>query len=150
RKMESAASFMARLERPGSANKNMRSFVETVRANLADAGAPSDDAAVWSVLRRLQIHVYDFDTIGSMHESYARDRVADVLHAADKSKAGPLWDSLVARALELAAVGGASTRDELRVSLGDYRFNGDRQYSVIRAAIGEAAQHALSDMADQV
>lgn len=147
RKMESAASFMARLERAGSASKDMRTFVDTLRANLAAAGAAGDDETVWTVLRRLQIQVYDFAAPGSAHETYARDRSADVLHAADRGKAGALWSTLVARAIDLGASGGATDRGQLVDGLkGDFRFDGDRRYPVIRAAIAEAAQQALGDM----
>jgi hypothetical protein len=150
RKIESAAAFMERLERPGSANKEMRTFVQTLRDNLAVAGNQSDEEAAWRVLRHLQIHVYDFDTAGSLHDGYARERAADVLSPSDKGKSGALWDSLVTRAAVLAAVGGATTLEELRADLKEYRFDGDRRYSVTRAAISEAAALALHDTPDRV
>lgn len=151
RRMESAKSFMARMARPGSANDTTRTFVETVRANLVLAGAAGDDETVWRVLRRLQIHVYDFEAVGSANEDYARDRAADVLHPHDKSKAGALWGNLVERAIDLGARGGATTRQQLIDGLkDDFRFDGDRRYALIRAAIAEASAQALSDMGGAV
>src|ERR1019366_6848601 len=42
-----AATFISRINRPGSGNPQMRSFVEAFRAHLKDEGAPEDDEAVW-------------------------------------------------------------------------------------------------------
>ena len=76
RQLESAAIFFARLGRQGSANEDMRTFVETLRAHLREAEAPSDDETVWRVLRRLQILVFDFTAEGSAAEELAREGAA--------------------------------------------------------------------------
>ncbi|WP_395647982.1 hypothetical protein [Terricaulis sp.] len=150
RKMQSPAEFFDRIKRPGSGNKEMRDFVETLRANLAEAGAANDEATTWTVLRRLQIHVYDFNAPGSACETYARDRAADVLHIEDKAKSGSLWDVLITKASTFAAGGGDFTRESLRGELSEFRFDGDRRYTHIRKAIEEAAQFALVAMADTI
>ena len=62
------------------ANDNMRTFVQTFRTRLQEAGAPHDDETVWGLLRRLQILVYDFTAPGSADESHSRDRAALSLH----------------------------------------------------------------------
>src|SRR5690606_7928463 len=54
RQLADAATFFARIDRPGSANDDMRTFVRTFRVLLRDAGAQSDDETVWQLLRRLQ------------------------------------------------------------------------------------------------
>ena len=46
RRLQSAGVFMARIARRGLANKDMRTFVETFRANLATASAPHDDDTI--------------------------------------------------------------------------------------------------------
>ncbi|MBX3429961.1 MAG: hypothetical protein KF779_10295 [Hyphomonadaceae bacterium] len=150
RKMQSPAEFFERIKRPGSGNQEMRDFVETLRANLAEAGAGNDDTTVWTVLRRLQIHVYDFNAPGSGCEVYARDRAADVLHADDKAKAGTLWNVLITKATSFAAGGGDFARESLRGELTEFRFEGDRRYSLIRNALDEAAQFTLVAMGDKI
>jgi hypothetical protein len=60
RQLGDAATFMARIARPGSASDDMRTFVRTFKAHLRDAGARHDDEAAWGLLRRLQILVFDF------------------------------------------------------------------------------------------
>jgi hypothetical protein len=151
RRMESSASFSARMRRRGSASETMRTFIKTVRDNLIAAGAAGDDETVWRVLRRLQIHVYDFEAVGSTYETHARDRAADVLHSDERAKAGALWKLLVEQAIDLGAHGGATTRQQLIDDLNsNFRFAGDRRYPAIRAAIAEASNLALSDIGTAV
>jgi hypothetical protein len=95
RQIGDSASFMNRIRRPGSANDRMRSFVETFRADLKDAGAAHDDEAVWQLLRRLHILVFDFTATGSASEELAKERAARALHPEDSSRAGNLWHELV-------------------------------------------------------
>ena len=76
RQLGSATPFIERINRAGSANDNMRTFVETFRTRLQEAGAPDDDQTVWRLLRRFQILVYDFTAPSSADESRARDRAA--------------------------------------------------------------------------
>ncbi len=151
RKMGSAIDFLARINRTGSANDQMRTFVATLQSHLRQGGAAHDDETVWQVLRRLQIHVYDFTAVGSASESHARDRAADVLHPDAKGEAGALWSALIEYALDLAASGGDATRQDLFDALqGRFRFEGERRYSIARAAIAEASKQALDDIFDKV
>jgi hypothetical protein len=94
RQLGSAAGFFARLARPGSANDDMRTFVQTLRGDLRDAGAPHDDETVWKTLARLQILIFDFTNNGSATEELARDRAAHVLPPEDRAKAASLWSTL--------------------------------------------------------
>ncbi|MGD0404360.1 MAG: hypothetical protein ABSB66_14310 [Candidatus Acidiferrales bacterium] len=48
-----AATFINRINRPGSANDAMRTFVNTFRSNLCEEGAAHDDQSVWQLLSRL-------------------------------------------------------------------------------------------------
>ncbi|MGA8613392.1 MAG: hypothetical protein WB760_17160, partial [Xanthobacteraceae bacterium] len=68
RQLLSAPTFFDRIERPGSANDDMRRFVQTFRSNLRDAGVADDDETVWRLLGRLQILVFDFTAQGSASE----------------------------------------------------------------------------------
>jgi len=72
RQLGDAATFMDRLARPGSSNEDMRTFVQTFRTHLDTADAPNDDEAVWRLLRRLQILVFDFAATGSASEARGR------------------------------------------------------------------------------
>ena len=89
RDVESADPFMQRLRRPGAASDDMRSFVETFRGHLQDAGAPHDDETVWKLLSRIQILVFDFTAPGSADELLARE-VPLALHPDEAARAG-LW-----------------------------------------------------------
>ena len=64
RQLGDAATFISRIERPGSANDDMRTFVQTFRTHLHDVGTPDDDETVWQLLRRFQILIFDFTVIG--------------------------------------------------------------------------------------
>ena len=63
RRLSDPATFTDRINRPGSANDDMRRFVHTFRSHLEDAGTPNDDETVWRLLRRLQILVFDFTAV---------------------------------------------------------------------------------------
>jgi hypothetical protein len=102
RQLGDAATFMNRINRPGSANDRMRGFVDTFRAHLKDAGAAHDDEAVWQILRRLQILVFDFTATGSASEELAKERAARALHPEEASRAGNLWDGLTELAATIA------------------------------------------------
>lgn len=152
RQLRSATTFMERINRPGSANDNMRSFVRTFRTRLQEAGAPHDDETVWGLLRRFQILVYDFTAPGSADESRARDRAALALHSDDAAHAATLWTELVELALRVAAAGG----DRARVALLEdfhgrpFRLAGERRHTTARRRLADASENALADIDDSV
>ncbi len=152
RQLDDAATFFARINRPGSANDDMRTFVATFRAHLQNSAVPSDDDSVWRLLRRLQILVFDFTAQGSAWEDLARERAVRALHADDGARAGGLWSSLIELALRSAASGGELKSGDLITELGNqgFRLAGERRYSSARAALAEASRHALDDIRDQV
>lgn len=152
RQLGDAATFFSRINRPGSANDDMRTFVGTFRTHLQNSGVPSDDDSVWRLLRRLQILVFDFTAQGSASEDLARERAVRALHADDGARAGGLWSALIELALRSAASGGELKRGDLITELGSqgFRLAGERSYSTARAALAEASRHALDDIADQV
>ena len=60
RQLPDGATFAAYINRERFSSEGMRDFVGVFRANLAAAGAPTDDETVWRLLRRFQILVFDF------------------------------------------------------------------------------------------
>lgn len=152
RQLGSAATFMARVARHGSANPDMRTFVSTFKSHLREAGSPDDDETVWRLLRRLQILVFDFTAQGSASEELARERAAHALHSDDAAKAGNLWATLTELAIAIAASGGDRNRPRLIEDLKPYhfRFAGERRTATARAALAEASEAALSDIGDRV
>lgn len=152
RQLGDAVTFFSRINRPGSANDDMRTFVATFRAHLQNSGVLSDDDSVWRLLRRLQILVFDFAAEGSASEDLARERAVRALHADDGARAGGLWSALIELALRTAASGGERKRGDLITELGrqGFRLAGERRYSTARAVLAEAARHALDDIADQI
>ncbi|MCZ6780740.1 MAG: hypothetical protein O7C73_03740 [Nitrospirae bacterium] len=152
RQLSDAATFTARIDRPGSANDDMRTFVRTFKSHLRDAGAPDDDETVWRLLRKLQILVFDFAARGSASEELAKERAVRALHPDDTLRAGNLWTTLVELALQVAASGGDRTRDGLVEDLRrqSFRLGGDWRYSSARATLAEASRNALADIGDRV
>ena len=152
RQLGSATTSTERINRAGSANDNMRTFVQTFRTRLQEAGAPHDDETVWGLLRRFQILVYDFTAPSSADDSRARDRAALALHPDDAAHATTLWTELVELALRVAAAGGDRTRAAL---LEDFRgrpfqLAGERRHTSARRRLAEASENALADIDDTV
>lgn len=153
RELGTAETFFHRLLQKRLANSDMRKFVENFRANLKLAGSPHDEAAVWAILRRFQILVFDFDKEGSSTEILVRERCAMLLAPEEASKASTLWQTLVTLTLESAAKGGEKTPAQIRETLVNeyhYRFAGDRQLANARAALQEASLGTLQDISSQV
>ena len=152
RNIGDAATFAARIDRPGSANENMRKFVRTFKSHLRSTGSPDDDETAWRLLRRLQILIFDFIVQGSEFEAHVRERAALALHPDDTSRAGALWASLVELAVRIAATGGDLTRDRLieEIRGQSFRLAGDRRYASARAALAEASRNSLADISDRI
>ncbi|MGA7413910.1 MAG: hypothetical protein WBW33_25765, partial [Bryobacteraceae bacterium] len=148
RQLGDAATFINRIKRSGSANGRMRSFVDTFRVHLQKAGAAFDDVAVWRLLQRLQILVFDFTATGSASEELAKERAVRALHPDDASRAAGLWAELTELTIKIAAAGGDRTRNELVADLGQksFRLAGDRHNLLSRTALAEASRNALADM----
>ena len=148
----SADTLTTRIERPGSANDDMRRFVDAFKTHLADAGAANDAEAVWRLLSRFQILHFDFTAQDSAHEAWQLERAAHALHSDETARAEALWRYLVQLAIEAATSGGQFNRDELvqRLRASSFRLAGERRYSSTRNALAEDARHALEDIADSV
>lgn len=152
RQLGSPTTFIERIDRAGSANDNMRTFVQTFRTRLQEADAPHDDETVWGLLRRFQILVYDFTAPGSADESRVRDLAALALHPDDVAHAETLWRELVELALCVAAAGGDRTRAALLEDFRGqpFRLAGERRHTTARRRLAEASDNALDDIDDTV
>ena len=152
RQLGDSETFIRRIERRGSANRDMRRFVQTFKSHLSGTGLPTDSETVWSILRRLHILVFDFAATGSIFRELARERAVRVLHADDASCADEFWSTLVDLSLTIASSGGDRDRDALLKDLSQrsFRLAGRRRYESARAAVAEASDHALADIGDRV
>ena len=152
RQLDSAKTFIARIERSGSANDSMRTFVNTFTSNLDQAGAVCDDETVWRLFSKLQILVFDFTAAGSASEALERERAVRALHPDDTTRAEALQGTLIQLATEVASSAGERTRDRLieEVIGWSFRLAGDRRYSIARNALAEDTANALADIVDRV
>ena len=152
RQLGNPSTFFERLERAGSANDDMRSFVNTFKANLVNAGASDDNETVWKLLSKLQILVFDFTTEGSVADELAKERAVRVLHPDDSNRAPELWRILIELSIRVAASGGDRDRSRIISDLENYsfRFTGERRFNSAQAAINEASSNALADIGNQV
>ena len=152
RELGDAATFINRINRPGSANDAMRTFVKTFRSHLREEGAAHDDESVWRLLRRLQILVFDFTASGSISEELAKERSVRALHSDDASRANELWTILTELTIKIAASGGDRTLNALIQDLQQktFRLAGDRHTFSARMALAEASRNAIADIGDHV
>ncbi|MGB8129139.1 MAG: hypothetical protein WCG81_05060 [Candidatus Angelobacter sp.] len=152
RQLGDAATFMSRIQRPGSASAPMRTFVQTFRTHLQEFGAAYDDETVWRLLSRLQILPFDFTASGSASEDLAKERATRALHSDETTRAGELWNALTELAIRTAASGGDLTRErlveELRQSC--FRIAEQKQNRTALAALADASRHALADIGNRV
>lgn len=136
-----ATIFVDRLHRPGAANDDMRTFVQTFRSHQREAGSADDAVMVWRLLQRLQILVFDFTAQASANEELVRERAVRALHPDERHRAGSLWPVLVEFALTVAVHGGDRTREALVEYLTSkaFRLAGLRRYASARSALAERA-----------
>jgi hypothetical protein len=152
REVGSAEVFFQRLRRKGSANDDMRTLVETLRAHLKECAVASNDDTVWQLLDRLQILTFDFTAEGSASESLAVERAVRALHPDDSGHARALWADLVELAIRIASAGGDSTLAKLtdELTTRNFRMAGQRRFASARAVLAESSRNALADIDDRV
>lgn len=152
REIGDAKTFMEQLGRSGSADPDMRTFVDTFRTHLRDFGAADDDETVWRLLRRFQILVFDFTAQGSSTEELERERCTRALKPEEASKAGELWRVFTDLAIEIAASAGDRDRKGLLDDLQKFSFGlaalpGND--SALRS-LAELSRDSLADIDDRV
>src|SRR5207237_925920 len=117
RQLPDGPTFAAHINRPTFASDAMRSSVEVFRANLAMAGAPTDEETVWRLLRRFQILVFDFESTGSDYDHRARENLRWMLGADQADRANDLWPVLVDYVCASARAAGATDRATIVTTL---------------------------------
>ena len=152
RSFTSAADFMRQLSQKNTANSDMRRFVEVFRKHLGSAGAPTDDEAVWKILRRFQILVFDFQAPGSASLTLVHERAAMLLLPEQGCRQRALWDTLAQRAMDLARDGGDRDRVTLQQDLHayGYQFAPARSFAKARRRLRDVTMGALADIGDTV
>ena len=153
RQLTGSASFAAHMQREGFSSQGMRDFVDAFRHHLAAAGAPVDDETVWSLLRRFQILVFDFETIGSDYDLRARERTRAILAPDQTDRAADLWSILDEEAMTRASAGGDVDRPTLLSDLAEkhgFRFGDRADLRTVHRRLTEAASHALADIGDNI
>ena len=152
RRLGSHDTFFRRIDGVGSANDNMRTFVQTFRDNLHEAGLADDDETAWLLLSRFQILPFDYTAPGSAFGAWDKERASLALHSDESHRAGDFWKRLIELAVDTASSGGALDQLRLRGVLeeGSFRLAGSHQFATARAALAEAARHALDDIHDEV
>ena len=153
RHSESAEAFFRKLGRRGASNESMRTFVATLRTHVAAFGADASDERIWTILRRLQILVFDFSAEHGQSEALVRERCVHALDPSERNKAGSLWSVLCDLSQNVADSGGEIAAETLRTDLAavrGFRLAGLRQHRVALTALSEKSQHALQDFSDCV
>ncbi len=148
-----ATTFHANIQRKGFSSDGMRNFVEVFRENLRKCGAPEDDVTVWSLLRRFQILVFDFEAVGSEFEHYARERCRFALATDQGGRAGDLWAGLVNDAETTGRAAGTRSRQQVVEKFaveGGYRFAVELAHGPSFARLAEEARFALLDVEDHI
>ena len=149
RHSESAEAFFRKLGRRGASNESMRTFVGTLRTHVAAFGADASDERIWTILRRLQILVFDFSAGHGQSEALVRERCVHALDPSERNKAGSLWSALCDLSQNVADSGGEIAAETLRTNLAavhGFRLAGLRQNRAALTALSEKSQHALQDL----
>ena len=152
RQIGDAQTFTERINREGSVNEDMRTFVDTFKRHLAHFGSATDDEFVWKLLRRFQILVFDFAASGSQSEELAKERCLRALHRDHADRSTSLWSALVELALGISADGGDRNLAALVEDLEQKHFSLSSQStaSTVRTVLADSASDALADIGGQV
>jgi hypothetical protein len=153
RQLPNGSAFIAHIEREGFASSDMRSFVQVFRTNLGAIGAPTDDEAVWRLLRHFQILVFDFESPGSDYDHRAREKARSVLTPQDAGRASDLWSVLIDLAGAHARAGGAATYADVAKQLTEkngFHLAGTVDLRPVTSRLNNATSDALEEIKDQV
>lgn len=144
RSTKDAEDFFTLLDAPGRSNKDMRAFVEAVRAELKKHGIAGADE-LFDILRRFQVLAFDFARPGSMAETLDRERARSLQVAG--GSAG-LYGELQTYLLRVDSVGGSTNRTKLVEELKSVGVfvGGAPNLSKARARLDELSMLALADI----
>lgn len=144
--------FFQRLNASGVANKSMRGFVETFRANVTAAGVADKDDVIWRFLRRMLILEFDFEANASLARTYALSLARAALSEEVLDQAEALLSNLIEISIATGKVGGELDRKELSSELAKrgFRLAGDRRLGPSRNKLAEKSSHSLSEIGDSL
>jgi hypothetical protein len=149
RELPDAVMFAAHIARSGFSSAGMRGFVSVFKNNLKAAGAPDDDQLVWSILRRFQILVFDFQSHGADHSHFAGERCRAVLTPEQSARSADLWAILSNAAMQSAAAAGAKNHAALVTWLTTehgFAFGPRADLRVMHSRLKSEAKNALADI----
>lgn len=146
RQIDSGATLARDIGMRGVGSPDMRQFVATFTGHVKAKKVPFDAEAVWQLLRRLQILIFDFEAPGSASRDLARERCRGALAPEDVAKADALWAALTEISFEAAKRGGILDRLALLEALKPYglKLAGERRHLEARRALAEASSEALA------
>lgn len=149
---EKAEDFYTRLKAEGVGNADMRTFVDTTRANLVAAGVVDDPEIIWRLLRRMLILEFDFESSAPLARSYGLMLARQVLADEDVARADALWRALVEMAIATGTTGGALDRDALKHEIinAGFKLAGDRDFRPARAKLAELVRMTLDCIGNKV
>lgn len=153
RELPDAATFSRNMALEGFASEQMRTFVATFTAKLREHGDSGTPETVWRMLRRFQILVFDFESVGSDYDQRARERAQLVLDTADRGRAGDLWVHLQKLTEEAARASGTLERPALVERLTaehGLRLTPDRNLGTMRRKQAEDRGFALAQIRSDV
>ena len=152
RDLDDAESFFARLSRTGAASDDMRSFVATFRSHFSTSVGDDSDDAIWRLLRRFAVLVFDFTALHGQSEALALEQCVRALAPDDQGRATGPWTALQTIASDVAVNGGRLDATALSSRLAEQGFNltGRRNNDAARKALAEASEHSLRDIGDHV
>jgi len=117
RHSETPEAFFRKLARHGVSNADMRTFVDTLKTHVAAFGGDATDERIWTILRQLQILVFDFSAEHGQSEALAREQCKQALDPRERNRAGSLWSALCDIAQKVADSGGEIAAETLRTDL---------------------------------
>ena len=153
RKLSSGADLRRALDAPRVMNQGMVAFAGAVRDLIAAAGGEATDDALWRVLRRLQILVFDFESPGALSNQLVEALCRGALGPAATARHRDLWEALIVKALSYDADGGEITRAELVAWLASEKgllVEPARDMRLARQRFGDASDLALAAIDDSI
>jgi hypothetical protein len=153
RKTSTAEAFARAVAAERVVSQGMRDFAAATRAQIGAASGDTTDEAVWRLLRRLQILVFDFESVGALSATLVEALCRLVLAEGEAGRHRDLWAALQTKALSYDADGGEITRAELIGWLSaeqGLQLKSGRDLKVARRRFGDASDAALAAIDDTI